>query len=292
MSQSISKTPRYRYQRITKLVFVYLILAALTAFFMLPFYTMIVASFMDNTALNSVTPHFWPKPAILDNYKALFSADISGTTFFRALLNSMLLAVGQTVPAVLIASLVGFIFAKRDFPGKNALFIAVLITMMLPYQATIVPFFLLMTKLKWINTFLPLWIPWWAPAFGIFLMRQIIVATVPDSLIDAATIDGASILGIYWRIILPLVKPGLAVLGILNFMNAWNDYIYSNIIFNDVKMYTVPLVLAFFQGSQLTVPQHGLMAAGSVVGVLPLVGIFFLFQRWLVSGIMAGAMKG
>lgn len=298
MSQSTSSSSHRRRQGMVKITLIYVLLAILTIFFMLPFYTMVVASFMERDALNSVVPNLWPNPAILDNYKVLLSRNLEfagnslDTTFLRAIVNSILLAVGQTIPAVLLASLVGFIFAKRDFPGKNGLFIAVLLTMMLPYQATIVPFFLLMVKLDWINSFWPLWLPWWTPAFGIFLMRQIIAATVPDSLMDAATIDGASLLTIYWRIVLPLVKPGLAVLGILNFMNAWNDYIYSNIVLNDIAMFTTPLLLALFKGSQIAIPEYGILAAGSVLTTIPLLIVFFVFQRWLVSGIMSGATKG
>jgi len=292
MTKKSSTASHYHRRELARRALIYLILALLALFFMLPFYTMLVASFMERSALTSVEPHLWPDPAIFDNYVALFFGNLMDTSFLRAIVNSTLLAVGQTIPALLLASLVGFVFAKRDFPGKNFLFFAVLVTMMLPYQATIVPFFLLMVKLGWINTFWPLWLPWWAPAFGIFLMRQIIQATIPDALMDAATIDGASLLGIYWRIVLPLVKPGLAVLGILNFMNAWNDYIYSNIVLNDVDMFTVPLLLALFKGSQIAIPEYGIMAAGSIVSTIPLLIIFFAFQRWLVSGIMSGALKG
>lgn len=274
---------------------IYLLLALLAVFFIFPFYAMVVASFMPKTALNSITPNLWPNPFIADNYIGLFTGAVGeiqlNTTFIRALFNSMALAIGQTVPAVFFTSLVGFIFAKRRFPGRDVLFIFVLVTMMLPYQSTIVPFFLMMSRLGWINTFWPLWIPWWAPAFGVFLMRQAIMATIPDELMDAASIDGASLFGTYWRIVLPLITPMMAVFGILNFMNAWNDYIYSNIILNAEQMYTVPLVLALFKGATLSVPEYGVMAAGSVVATIPLVIIFFAFQRWLVSGIMSGAVK-
>lgn len=278
-------------------VLVYLLLGVLALFFMFPFYAMLVASVMPRNALNSIAPNLWPNPFISDNYTALFSGIIDEdiqikTTFIRSVFNSLALAVGQTVPALFFTSLVGFIFAKRRFPGRNILFIAVLITMMLPYQSTIVPFFLMMARLGWINTFWPLWIPWWAPAFGVFLMRQIIAATIPDELIDAAAIDGASLFGTYWRVVLPLIKPALAVFGILNFMNAWNDYIYSNIIINSPDMMTAPLLLALFKGADLTSPPHyGVLAAGSVIATIPLVIVFFLFQRWLVSGIMSGALK-
>ncbi len=275
---------------------VYALLAVLVLFFVFPFYAMLVASFMHRNALNSVTPNLWPNPFIIDNYVSLFTGVVGEdikikTTFFRALFNSMALAVGQTIPALFFTSLVGFVFAKRRFPGRNVLFICVLVTMMLPYQSTIVPFFLLMSRLGWINTFWPLWVPWWAPAFGVFLMRQVIMATIPDELVDAAAIDGASLFGTYWRIVLPLITPVLAVFGILNFMNAWNDYIYSNIVLNSADMYTVPLLLALFKGATLSVPQYGVMAAGSVIATIPLAIIFFIFQRWLISGIMSGALK-
>lgn len=275
----------------------YVLLGLLALYFIFPFYAMVVASFMHKAALNSVEPHLWPDPFILDNYQSLVTGRIGDnitltTTFLRALLNSVAVAVGQTIPAVLFTSLVGFVFAKRRFPGRNVLFLFVLITMMLPYQSTIVPFFLLMSNLGWINTFWPLWVPWWAPAFGVFLMRQIIAATIPNELIDAAEIDGASLFGTYWRVVLPLIKPALAVFGILNFMNAWNDYIYSNIVLSKETMYTVPLLLALFKGGDLTsIPEFGVMAAGSVIATIPLLIVFFLFQRWLISGIMSGAVK-
>ncbi len=275
----------------------YVVLVLLALFFIFPFYAMLVASFMHKTALISVKPNLWPNPFILDNYQALFSGVIDQdiqikTTFLRSLFNSLALAVGQTVPALFFSSMVGFVFAKRHFPGRNVLFIFVLVTMMLPYQSTIVPFFLLMSRFGWINTFWPLWVPWWAPAFGIFLMRQIIAATIPDELIDAASIDGASLFGTYWRVVLPLITPALAVFGILNFMNAWNDYIYSNIIINSPDMMTVPLLLAQFKGADLTSPpNYGVLAAGSVIATIPLIIVFFFFQRWLISGIMSGALK-
>ncbi len=271
-------------------------LMALTLLFMFPFYTMLVASFMERTALNSVTPNLWPSPFTLENYKALFTGEIGDSTidssYLRAMLNSFLLAAGQTVPALFFTTLVGFVFAKRHFPGRNILFVFVLLTMMLPYQSTIVPFFLLMSRLNWIDTFLPLWIPWWAPAFGIFLMRQFISATIPDELMDAAAIDGTSLFGTYWRIVLPLSTPMLAVFGILNFMSAWNDYIYSNIVIFSPEMRTLPLLLALYQGTSLRAPEYGIMAAGSVLAVIPLVLVFLFFQRQLIGGIMSGALKG
>ncbi len=174
VERSHRRDPRYW----AVMVGTYGLLILLAVYFIFPFYTMLVASFMHKTALNSVDPNLWPDPFIVDNYEGLFSGHIGDnitltTTFARALFNSLAVAIGQTIPALFFTSLVGFVFAKRRFPGREPLFIFVLITMMLPYQSTIVPFFLLMSNLGWINTFWPLWVPWWAPAFGVFLMRQI-----------------------------------------------------------------------------------------------------------------------
>jgi ABC-type glycerol-3-phosphate transport system permease component len=149
-----------------------------------------------------------------------------------------------------------------------------------------------MAKLGWLNTYLPLWIPWWAPAFGIFLMRQYIVSLVPDELMDAATMDGCSLFGMFWRVILPVSMPGIAVLGILNFINAWNDFLYSLLVFSGESSRTAPLALALFLGSQTNSPRYTLMFAGSVLATLPLIVVFFTFQRRLVEGIMSGAIKG
>jgi len=293
--ESSSSSTESRVKYFVGRTLIYLILLILALFFMFPFYTMFVASFMERDALNSVDPNLWPNPFIIENYINLFTGNIGvsnlGSSFLRAMFNSAALAIGQTVPALFFTSLVGFVFAKRKFPGRNILFIFILVTMMLPYQSTIVPFFLLVSKLGWINTFWPLWIPWWAPAFGIFLMRQTIQATIPDELIDAAALDGATLFGTYWRIVLPLIKPMLAVFGILNFMNAWNDYIFSNIFLSSADMRTIPLLLSLYKGSGLSAPEYGVMSAGSVLATIPLLIIFFVFQRWLVSGIMSGALK-
>jgi multiple sugar transport system permease protein len=256
--------------------------------FLFPFYTMLVGSFMVREQLYSFSPNVWPDPIILQNYVELFQA----MPFHRYLFNSLMLAVGQTVGVLFFCSLAGFTFAKRSFPGREWLFVALLVTLMIPRQTTLIPWYLLMAKLGWINTYLPLWVPWWAPAFGIFLMRQYVISTVPDELVEAATMDGASLFGIYWRVVLPVVAPGLIVLGLLNFFNSWNDFLYSLLVFGNQDSRTAPLGLALFRGSEVNSPRYTVMFAGSVLATLPLLGIFFVFQKRLMDGIMAGAIKG
>ncbi|HUX86765.1 MAG TPA: carbohydrate ABC transporter permease, partial [Chloroflexota bacterium] len=156
----------------------------------------------------------------------------------------------------------------------------------------LIPWYLLMAKLGWLNTFLPLWVPWWAPAFGIFLMRQFIVSTIPNELLEAATTDGCSVFGLYSRIVLPIMIPAITILGLLNFISGWNDFLYSLLVFSADIMRTAPLALALFLGSSTSTPQYTWLFAGSVLATLPLMILFFIFQRQLMEGIMSGALKG
>jgi ABC-type glycerol-3-phosphate transport system permease component len=266
----------------------YLLMIFLAFLFLFPFYTMIVGSFMPLDELFSFTPNLWPQHPTLDNYAELFKQ----FPYPRYLFNSFALAAGQTAGVVFFCSLAGFVFAKREFPGRNALFLVMLTSLMIPGQSTLIPWYLLMAKLGWLNTFLPLWIPWWAPAFGIFLMRQFIVSTIPTELLEAATTDGCSLFGLYWRIVVPIMVPAIMILGLLNFINGWNDFLYSLLVFNSDIMRTAPLALALFLGSATSTPQYTWLFAGSVLATLPLIILYFLFQRQLMEGIMSGALKG
>jgi ABC-type glycerol-3-phosphate transport system permease component len=194
---------------------------------------------------------------------------------------------------VFFSSLIGYVFAKRRFPGRDALFVFVLVTSTLPGGVTIIiPWYLLMVKLGWVNTFLPLIVPWLAPALNIFLMRQYIRSGVPDELLDAATIDGCGMFGLYWRIVLPLVRPGLVVIGILQFITVWNDFLFSLLILqkDNVRTATVALTLLATRNEQAT--QYGMLFAGIVLATLPTVVLFFIFQRVLTQGILSGALRG
>lgn len=292
MVRSLAATyPRARTRRLLVLVGrggLYLFLTALAVIFLFPFYTMLVGSFMDRSELFSLTPTLWPRQFLVQNYVELFR----DYPFHRYILNSFLLASGQTIGVLFFCSLAGFTFAKRRFPGREVFFTFLLVTMMLPHQSTLIPWYLLMARLHWLNTFLPLWIPWWAPAFGIFLIRQYAVAAIPDELLEAATVDGCSLFGLYWRIALPLLAPGLVVLGVLNFVSAWNDFLYSLLVFSEETLRTAPLALALFLGSQTASPRYHIMFAGGVLATLPLIVLFFIFQRRLMEGILAGAIKG
>lgn len=270
--------------------FLYTLLTVFAIIFLFPFYSMFVGSFMQDSDLFSRSPNLWPKKGLdPSSYRQLMTE----LNFGRPLLNSFIISTVRTIGTLFFSSLAGFTFAKRQFPGRDKLFFAMLATWMIPTQSTLIPWYLLMVqKLGWGNTFLPFWIPAWASAFGIFLMRQFIAASIPDEMIEAATIDGASLFGIFARIVLPVVTPGLSVLAILTFVNSFNEFLGPLLILSDPDKITAPLALANFRATQITAPRYSLMFAGSTLATLPLLIVFFSFQRQLISGIMSGAIKG
>jgi ABC-type glycerol-3-phosphate transport system permease component len=258
--------------------------------FVFPFYSMFVGSFMNDSALFSRDPQFWPQNGFdARAYAQLFNE----MNFGRPLFNSFYMAAVRTLGSLFFCSLAGFIFAKRHFPGRDKLFVFMLITMMLPSQITLIPWYLLMVQtFKWADTYWPFWLPEWAYAFGIFWMRQYIASTIPDEMLEAAAMDGATLFGSFWRIVLPLIAPGMAVLGILNFVEGFNQFLGPLLILTSPDMITAPLALANFKGTTVIAPRYSLMFAGSALATLPLIAVYFMFQKQLVSGIMSGAVKG
>jgi len=275
---------------IVQRVLLYSVLIAFAGIFILPFYSMFVGSFMSDTALFSSTPQFWPKNGFdTSAYVELFQE----IGFGRPLFNSFYLATVRTLGVLFFSALAGFTFAKRRFPGRDKLFAAMLLTMMLPGQITLIPWYLLMVKtFGWADTYWPFWIPVWASAFGIFWMRQYIASTIPDEMLEAASIDGASVFGTFMRIVLPLIAPGMAVLGILDFVQGFNEFLGPLLILTSPEKITAQLALANFKGSTIIAPRYTLMFAGSALATLPLLIVFFIFQKQLISGIMSGAVKG
>lgn len=271
-------------------IFLYAFLILCAIIFIFPFYSMFIGSFMTDTALFSRNPQYWPRDGFrTDAYVQLFTQ----LGFGRPPFNSFYMATVRTLGSLFFCALAGFIFAKRRFPGRDKLFVFMLLTMMLPAQITLIPWYLLMVQtFRWADTYWPFWLPEWAYAFGIFWMRQYILSTIPDEMLEAAAIDGSSIFGSFWRIVVPLIMPGLAVLGILNFVEGFNLFLGPLLILTDPAKITAPLALANFQGTTIIAPRYTLMFAGSTLATLPLIVVYFAFQKQLVSGIMSGAVKG
>lgn len=251
----------------------------------LPFIWMLSTSFKPEAEVFRFPPRFIPESITIANYVSLFSR----LNFTRYFVNTSLVAISITAMGLFINSLAGYAFAKIRFMGRDRLFVAILATMMVPGSVTVIPAFLLIKSLGMVNTYAGLILPGLASAFGIFLMRQFI-STIPDELIEAAQIDGASEFWIFAHIILPLAKPALATLGLFTFMGSWNNFFWPLIIATDERMYTLPVAIAVLSG------QHGgefaLQMAGATVVVMPILAIFLLLQRYYVSGIALTGMKG
>lgn len=265
----------------------FLIFVSLLA--ILPFYFMFSGSLMDKGEMFKIPPHLWPDELIWDNYRELFRR-VPFLTYMR---NSVLVSVAQTAGVLFFSSLIGYVFAKRQFPGRQWLFYFVLITALLPNgQTTIIPFYLLMVKFDWVNTFWPLIIPWWAPPLSIFLMRQYISAGVPDELIDASKLDGDGMFGTYRHVVLPLIVPGLVVVGILQFISIWNEFLYGLLVLKSNEMRTLTVALTEMSTRTQQATLYGPLFAGIVLATLPMIILFFIFQRRLTQGILSGALRG
>jgi ABC-type glycerol-3-phosphate transport system permease component len=247
---------------------------------------MISASFKQPAELLGSAQRLLPSSITLENYKQAFTV----VPLLRNLFNSIFISGCYTLLALIFCTLGGFAFAKFDFPGRKWLFALLLGTMMVPTAVGIVPSFIIMKKLHWVNTYYSVIIPGTAHAFGIFFMRQYI-SSVPDEILDAAKIDGCTDFGMYWRIILPVIKPAMVTLAIMDFIGTWNDYLWPLIMLRKLDMYTILLAITAFPAPQFRTP-WGPVMAGSTVSVIPLIILFLLFQKQIVSGLTVGSIKG
>jgi multiple sugar transport system permease protein len=250
-----------------------------------------VSTSLKKPGLEMVYPPQWiPNPVWWQNYGRIFEI----TPFSLYIRNTVMIAVVATFGAVFSASLAAFAFARLPFPGSNVLFWLTIMTMMIPAQVTLIPTFLGFRMLGWIGTYLPLLIPpfFGGGAFAIFMLRQFFL-TIPQELIDAAEIDGASPPRIYWSIFLPLCKPALATLTVLMFMWRWNDLLGPLVFLRKRDMYTIPVGLAFLTGVGYTVKgQWSVMMAGAVMSIVPILVIFISAQKYFVQAMVTSGLKG
>jgi ABC-type glycerol-3-phosphate transport system permease component len=263
----------------------YLALAAVSALMLFPFAWMLASSFKPFTEIFAGRS-FLPEQPTLANYASLFQQSDA----LRKVWNSLYIAALYTALAVFLCAMGGYAFAKFRFPGRGMLFGFLLATMAVPFAVVMVPLFIMMRNwFHWIDTPWPLIVPWAANAFGIFFMRQYMLS-VPDDMLDAARVDGASELRIFLRIVLPVSRPGLASLAILFFVLKWNDFLWPLAVLRSEEVQTVPVMLNSLQGPPGRTAFDVLMA-GSVVSVLPMLLLFLLLQRHLVVGLTAGAVR-
>jgi ABC-type glycerol-3-phosphate transport system permease component len=273
-------------RRIIEDFLLHAVLILLALFMILPFVWMVSTSLKPINEVFQSPPQLISPNASLDVYVTLFEEK----NFARNLWNTFLIASSATLLRLFFCALGGYGFAKYSFRGKGSLFAIVLATLVIPFGIMLIPLYIIMLKLQWIDTFWPLIIPGAANAFGIFFMRQYI-STISDELVDAARIDGASEFAIFWRVILPVVSPGLVSLGLIFFMASWNDFLFPLVILKSPSNFTLPLTIRSLISGGIGRPVYNLQMAGSVVSILPLLIIFLIFQRRFIDGITAGAVK-
>jgi len=276
---------RQRWLLALRVATTYVLLSAAAVVMLLPFIWMLSTSLKTPSSVFVYPPEWIPKPVEWTNYVQVTRV----MPFLRYVLNTAAVASSVTLLHLVVSSLAAYAFARLRFPGRNRLFLAYLATLMVPGQVTLIPNFLIVKYLGWIDTYQALIIPQIFSAFGTFLLRQFFL-TIPNELEDAARIDGASSFAIYWRIVLPLSGPALATLGVFTFTAQWNNFLWPLIVINDEQMRTLTVGLRALVG-QFTV-QYPLLMAGSVISILPMLVMFLVAQRFFVRGIALTGLGG
>lgn len=264
----------------------YAVLTLIGLFMIWPFIWMLSTSFKPQSEIFVSPPILLSSNMNLDGYRYI----VNEVGIFRSTWNTLFVSISVTAVTLFFCSLGGYGFAKFRFPGRNKLFFFLLGTMMIPGAVTMVPVYVMMTRIDWIDTFWPLIVPSAANAFGIFFMRQYI-GTVNDELLDAARIDGCSEFGVFLRVLFPIIIPGLTSLGLITFMGTWNNYLGPSIYLKSPENFTLPLTMMKMQGPPGYTAYREYMGI-AVISVTPLLAIFLVFQRRFVEGITAGAMSG
>lgn len=286
MTTTVQETKKKKKGVKAKKIILYAVLIAVAFIMLVPFYMMFVMSTLSTNDIYSFPPIMTFGSNLIENFKNMVDA----INLPRGFLNSIIVTFSNVFLVLLFCSLGGYAFSVYDFPGKKQLFVILLGTMMIPFTAGIIPWFIMMSKFGWINSFQALIIPGSANAFGIFWMRQYCQNNVPKSLMEAARIDGCSEWTIFFRVIAPILKPAYASLGIMQFVNIWNEFMQALLILRKEKYYTLPLLLKAMVSDRGT--DYGAMMLASTCAVLPLLICFLVASKYFMSGLTAGAVKG
>ncbi len=271
--------------RTTSRWWLYFLLTVLLLIVMTPFLWMVLGSLKTQGELLQVPPTWLPENPTLDNFSRLFDRLDFGQYFQ----NSVIVAVVVTAANLLFCSMLGYALAHLSFPGKKIVFGAVVGTLMIPGLVTFIPQFVLIVNMGLANTIPALFLPFLAAPFGVFLMRQFFLGT-PRDLLEAGRLDGASELGIFFRVFLPLATPAMATLGILTFLASWNNFLWPLVVSSSEETYTLPVALALISTGQ-NQTDYGLLLAGAAVVVLPIVLVFLFFQRYFIEGVASTGIK-
>ena len=283
LSPSLPRMPRWS-RRLFRPA--YLVLFPLSLMALLPFVWMILGAFKTGAEIRQIPPTFFPQHFTLENFRTVLTdPDLPLLLFYR---NSAIVALANVVQVLFTSSLFGYIFAKFEFRGKGLLFWFIMALMIVPSQLTMIPGYLILARLGLINNLLGLILPAAIDPFGIFLFRQF-AHGIPSELIDAARVDGANEFQIYWRIVLPQMKPALATFGLLTFMFNWNAYLWPLIVLTEKQVRTLPIILTWYS-TRMGNKFHLTMAAAVLV-VLPVLLLLMFVQRWIVKGITLSGLR-
>jgi len=278
-------TPRRSTGRTPRQWLIYTALTVAVAATMLPFVWMVLSSVKKQGEILRNPTGFWPSDPTWSNYAKWFT-ELNIEKFF---FNSLLVAVVTVLGNLVFCSMVGYALAKMEFPGKRVLFVLVMITLMTPGVVTFVPLFVLVSKLGLVNTYPALFLPFLTSPLGVFLMRQFMLG-IPETLIEAARIDGAGEIRIFARVVLPLCGPPMATLGILTFLGSWNNFLWPLVAAQSEDKYTLPVALSLFSTGQ-DATDYGLLLAGSVLVIAPIVLLFVCLQRFFIQSVASAGIK-
>lgn len=268
-----------------KKIALYAVLIIVALIMLLPFYMMFVMSTHTTSEIFHFPPYMTFGKSLIANFKSMNEQ----ANFMRSFMNSCIVTVSYVALVLFFCSIAGYAFAVYDFPGRNTLFAILLGTMMIPATAGVIPWYIMMSRFHWIDTFWALIVPNCANAFGIYWMRQYCKNNIPVALVEAARIDGCPEVFIFFRVIAPILKPAYAALGIMNFVNVWNDFMQPMMVLKSPKMQTLPLLLRGMVGDRGT--DYGAMMLASTCAVLPILIAFLCASKYFMSGLTAGAVK-
>lgn len=270
-----------RISRLVSLGFV----TVLAVLFLFPTYWTLMTSLKSASVTMAVPPELVPGNITLKNYVALFEK----TSIDRWFLNSLFVSSVTMMLVCMTSACAGYAIAKKRFQGRNVVFASIMITLMIPWELLLIPQYELINRFGWYDTYYAIIVPAIAWPLGVFLLKQF-MSTIPTELMEAAKIDGAHELGVFFKIIVPVAMPGISALAIFTFIASWNDYLWQLVVTNSDKMKTIQVGIAGLQGE--FVAQYGLIMSGAMLSMLPMILIFILFQRYFTAGITLGAIKG
>lgn len=282
----MSNTSKIGSPNIMSKFLMYLLLIGGAIISVFPFYWMFTIATNDRTAAFKIPPTLKMGDQFFDNFQKV----LERTEFFRAMFNSLFISITTTALVLLFCTLAGYAFAKFDFPGKKILFVFVIATLFVPQQLSVLPNYLIMAKLKWIDTYQAIIVPGMVNAFGIFWMRQYISTAVHKELIESSRIDGSGHFRTLISIIMPVIKPALATLGIFTFMNVWNDFFWPLVVLKNSDHFTIQIALQQLFSNRDGL-DYGMIMSATFCATLPLVVIFLLFSNWFIAGLTSGAVK-